>query len=194
MRQGWRHFIHQALEGVADDPHVRMLRERLRSGGQVIRVHFEDSGQGPSYRVVLSLDRQLSELRVPHSESFTRWSLEAGVRMATLEDEVARFTLLLRERLQAVEAELGRSSLQGVLVEVVRELGPPKAQASLSGRQVHSLSEGRARLQAMRTVEGVITTLVKDLGTGLKYDEAQVAGTLDAVLERFVSAPATHQP
>jgi hypothetical protein len=187
MRQTWHHFIHASLQGATDDPYVRLLRERLRSGSSVVRVHFEDSGREPGYRVLLSLHRQLSEMRVPHSDSFTRWSLEAGVRMASLEEEAGRFTLLVKERFEPVEEELGRTYLDSILVEVLRRLGPPKVQARLANRHVDVPAEGRAKLRAMGAVEAVIILLAKDLGSALKYDEQQVADILDSALERYLS-------
>jgi hypothetical protein len=188
MRQTWHHFIHASLQGATDDPYVRLLRERLRTGSSVVRVHFENSGREPEYRVLLSLHRQLSEMRVPHSDSFTRWSLEAGVRMASIEEEVSRFALLVKEQFEPVEEELGRELFNTVLVEQLRKLGPPKVQAQLPDRNVYELSEGRARIRAARAVEAVLIALAKELGSALKYDEAQVADNLEAALERYVSA------
>jgi hypothetical protein len=188
MRQTWHHFIHASLQGAADDPYVRLLRERLRTGSSVVRVHFESSGREPEYRVLLSLHRQLSEMRVPHSDSFTRWSLEEGVRMASLEEEVSRFALLVKEEFEPVEEELGRDSFNSVLMEELRKLGPPKVQAHLVKRHIMGVSEGRAKIRASSTVEAVLLVLVKDLGSSLRYDEAQVADILDAALARYVSA------
>jgi hypothetical protein len=188
MRQTWHHFIHASLQGATDDPYVRLLREQLRTGSSVVRVHFESSGREPEYRVLLSLHRQLSEMRVPHSDSFTRWSLEAGVRMASTEEEVNRFLLLVKEQFGPVEEELGRELFNTVLVEQLRKLGPPKVQAQLPDRNVYELSEGRARIRAARAVEAVLIALAKELGSALKYDEAQVADILEAALERYVSA------
>ena len=188
MRQTWHHFIHASLQGATDDPYVRLLRERLRTGSSVVRVHFEKPGRGPEYRVLLSLHRQLSEMRVPHSDSFTRWSLEAGVRMASIEEESNRFVLLVKEQFEPVEEELGREFFNTVLVEQLRKLGPPKVQARLPDRHVYELSEGRARIRAARAVEAVLIVLAKELGSALKYDEEQVADILEAALERYVSA------
>jgi hypothetical protein len=192
MRQTWHHFIHASLQGATDDPYVRLLRERLRTGSSVVRVHFENSGHEPEYRVLLSLHRQLSEMRVPHSDSFTRWSLEAGVRMASTEEEINRFVLLVKEQFEPVEEELGRELFNTVLVEQLRKLGPPKVQAQLPDRHVYELSEGRARIRAARAIEAVLILLAKELGSALKYDEAQVADILEAALERYVSARFQH--
>jgi hypothetical protein len=190
MRERWHHFIHASLQGAADDPYVRLLRERLRSGSSVVRVHFESSGSGrtPEYRVVLALHRQLSEMRVPHSDSFTRWSLEAGVRMASSEEEVARFTLRVKEQFQPMEGEHGRDLFNVVLVEGLRKLGPPRVQARLANLHVPGTVEGRAKLRALSDLDNVLSRLAKELGASLKYDEAQVADILDAALEHYVSA------
>ncbi len=186
MRQGWQHFIHQTLQGAPDDPYVRLLREKLRTGSSVVRMHFEDTGGGPAYVVLLSLHRQLSEMRVPHSESFTRWSLESGTRMASAEEEAKRFALLLRERFAPVEEELGREAFESVLLEELRMLAPPLTQGQLGSRRVLDLSEGRARGKARAAIDAVLTSLARELGASLKYDESQVARILDEALAQYV--------
>jgi hypothetical protein len=188
MRQLWQHFIHASLQGAADDPYVRLLRERLRTGSSVVRVHFEGSGRAPEYRVLLSLNRQLSEMRVPHSDSFTRWSLEAGVRMASFEEEVSRFALRVKERFEPMEVERGRDFFNAVLVEELRKLGPPRVQVRLANLRVYGVGEGHAKLRALSAFDTALSSLAKELGSSLKYDEAQVADILDAALERYVSA------
>jgi hypothetical protein len=187
MRQGWQHFIHETLKGTPDDPYVRLLREKLRTGSSVVRVHFEDTGTAPMYVVLLSLHRQLSEMRVPHSESFTRWSLESGTRMASAEDEAKRFALLLRERFAPVQKELGRESFESALLAELRMLAPPRTQGQLGDRRVLDLSEGRARGKAQAAIDSVLASLARELGASLKYDESQVAQLLDEALARYIA-------
>jgi hypothetical protein len=192
MSQGWQEFVHQSLKGAADDPHVRLLRERLRSGSSVVRVHLDDSGRQPEYRVLLSQHRQLSEMRVPHSDSFTRWSLETGTRLATSEEEARRFARVLRERLESLEQELGRDYFESVFREQLRSLGPPRALARLDGGRLvyqpySGVMDGRARRKALERIESVLSSLARDLGSSLKYGEQEAAELLDAVLERYVS-------
>lgn len=192
MRQGWQEFVHQSLKGATDDPHVRVLRERLRSGSSVVRVHLDDTGRQPEYRVLLSLHRQLSEMRVPHSDSFTRWSLETGTRLADAEEESRRFALLLRERFEPVEQELGREDFDSLVREELRSLGPPRALARLDGggpvQPLHSdVADGRARRQARERIESVLSSLARDLGSSLKYREDEVAELLDTAIERYLS-------
>lgn len=191
MRQGWQEFVHQSLKGAADDPHVRLLRERLRSGSSVVRVHLDESGRQPQYLILLSEHRQLSEMRVPHSESFTRWSLEAGTRLATPEEEARRFALVLRERFMPLEEKLGREYLDGILIEQLSALGPPRVQGWLAGRSLpHSAAvfgDGSIRRNAQERIEGVLAALARDLGTSLKYSEQEAAGLLDAALEHYFS-------
>lgn len=188
----WQEFIHQSLKGAADDPHVRLLRERLRSGSSVVRVHLEDSRRQPEYRVLLSLHRQLSEMRVPHSDSFTHWSLETGTRLATAEEEARRCALLLRERFEPVEQELGRDYFESLLREQLRSLGPPRALTRLDGGNlVHhpftGVADGRARRKAQERIQSVLSSLARDLGSSLKYGEDEVAQLLDAALERYLA-------
>jgi hypothetical protein len=191
MTQGWQEFVHQSLTGAADDPHVRLLRERLRSGSSVVRVHLDDSGHQPEYRVLLSLHRQLSEMRVPHSDSFTRWSLETGTRLDTPEAEARRFALVLRERFDPLEQTLGRAYFDSIFIEQLRTLRPPRAQARLAGTGVvhpsHVLVDGATRRNTLERIESVLTSLARDLGFSLKYGEGETAELLDEALERYVS-------
>lgn len=192
MRQGWQEFVHQSLKGAADDPHVRLLRERLRSGSSVVRVHLEDTGRQPEYRVLLSLHRQLSEMRVPHSDSFTHWSLETGTRLATTEEEARRCALLLRERFESVEQELGREDFESLLREELLSLGPPRALTRLDGgrrapRPLPGVADGRARRKSRERIQSVLSSLARDLGASFKYGEDEVAELLDAALERYLS-------
>jgi hypothetical protein len=192
MRPGWLEFVHQSLKGAADDPHVRLLRERLRSGSSVVRVQLDDSGRQPEYRVMLSLHRQLSEMRVPHSDSFTRWSLETGTRLADFEEETRRFALLLRERFAPLVQELGRDFFDSVLIEELRTLGPPRARTRLDRTRrafpsPPGVVDGRARRKARERIESVLSSLARELGSALKYGEDEAAALLDAAIERYLS-------
>ncbi|HEX8823308.1 MAG TPA: hypothetical protein VF794_25505 [Archangium sp.] len=192
MRQGWQEFVHQSLKGATDEPHVRLLRERVRSGSNVVRVHLDDSGRQPEYRVLLSLHRQLSEMRVPHSDSFTRWSLETGTRLADPDEEARRFALLLRERFEPLEQELGREYFDSLLGEQLRGLGPPRARARLDGGRLvyhpySGVADGRARRKDLERIESVLASLARELGSSLKYSEQEVAELLDAALEHSLS-------
>lgn len=182
MRQAWHQFVHQSLAGAPDDPPMRLLRARLRAGNSVVRVHLE----GSEYRVLLSQHKQLSETRVPHSEAFTRWSLEAGVRLATPEEEARRFALLLRERLEPLEQEWGPQLFESVLAEHLRVLEPPRAKRLLEGRPVPPGEGRQARQRAQRAIGAVLTERVQELGKALKYEEAQAAELLDAALEHYM--------
>lgn len=186
MRQAWHQFVHQSLAGAPDDPHMRLLRSRLRAGSSVMRVHLEGSGPGAEYRVLLSLHKQLSESRVPHSEAFTRWSLEAGVRLATPEEEARRFALLLRERLEPLEQEWGQQLFESVLAEHLRVLEPPRAKSLLEGRPVPPGEGRQARQRVRQAIGAALTALARELGKALKYEEAQAAELLDAALEHYI--------
>ncbi|HZH78549.1 MAG TPA: hypothetical protein VEY88_21150 [Archangium sp.] len=190
MRQGWQEFVHQSLKGAADAPHVRLLRERLRSGSSVVRVHLDDAGRQPEYRVLLSQHRQLSEMRVPHSESFTRWSLETGTRLATPEEEARRFALLLRERFEPLEQELGRDHFNTLLREQLRRLGPPQALSLIDGWQLayHPAdgADGRDRRKALALIDSVLASLARDLRASLGYSEQETAELLDAALRHYL--------
>jgi hypothetical protein len=194
MKQGWQEFVHQSLKAATDDPHVRLLRERLGSGSSVVRVHLDDSGRQPEYRVLLSLHRELSEMRVPHSESFTRWSLETRTRLASPEEEARRFALLLRERFEPLEQELGRGPFGALLLEMLRTLAPPRTRTRLDDVFVEhpysgvGVPDGRAMRRAQESLESVLTSLARNLGSSLKYSEQEVAEVLDAAIAHYLSA------
>src|SRR4051812_33968414 len=98
MSAAWLSFVAGTIEGEPDDPFVRLLRQRLSAGYEVVRVNFTTASKGPAYVALLSHLRQLSTMEVPHSAAFTRWALAAGLRMASREEEEQRWALLAGER------------------------------------------------------------------------------------------------
>ncbi|MFL5344255.1 MAG: hypothetical protein ACJ8AT_05650 [Hyalangium sp.] len=187
MLGDWSTLIHYALAGVADDPYVRLLKERLRSGSQIVRIHLENAGRGPEYVVILSLHRQLSEMRIPHSEAFTNWSLEAGARMVDEAGEAERFVLLLRERLLPLSNELGADYFGTLVVDYVRVLGPPEAEKVARQVRSYAAEENRVKLQGIQRVEEVLVELTRALGRSLRYDETSTSRILDAALAQWLS-------
>lgn len=189
MARDWNSLIHHALAGAADDPYVRLLKERLRAGSEVVRIALEESGRTPEYVLILSLQRHLSEMRVPHSESFTNWSLEAGARLSDEEQETRRFALLVGERFAPLRSELGEDFFDAVLVQHVRELGPSRSAAAV--RQVrlspYVVHDGRARLRAIQRIEDLLMELARALGRSLRYDEASTGRILDGALALWLS-------
>jgi hypothetical protein len=127
----WQAFVKRAIDGEPDDPFVSMLRRRLSSGSKVVRVQLDTGPRVPEYRVLLERLRELSELRVPHSASFTRWSLDAGVRLANAGEEATRFALLAAEALQPIADEFSADYADAILIEQLRALGPPRTAALL---------------------------------------------------------------
>jgi len=182
----WQSFVKQAIAGEPDDPFVAMLRRRVASGSKVLRVHLDAEARPPAYRVLLERLRELSELRIPHSPSFTRWSLDNAVRMATPDEEAQRFAMVAAERFQAVAAELGEPEANAVLVERLRALGPQEATAAVVEASTRRAPPpGRAHKRAAALVEGVLRDLAVDLGRRLRYPEAEVATILDGALARL---------
>jgi hypothetical protein len=188
MSRTWSSLIHDALAGVADDPYVRLLKERLKSGSQIVRIHLEAAaGQKPEYVVVLSLHRHLSEMRLPHSEAFTNWSLEAGARMADEAEEAERMALLLHERFIPLLSELDPVHFEAIFVPYIHALAPPQASAAARQLQPFAAVDGRMRQQAIQQLEGVLVDLARMLGRALRYDEASTARILDSALARWLS-------
>jgi len=188
MSRNWSSLIHDALAGVADDPYVRLLKERLRSGSQIVRIHLEPSASPrPEYVIILSLHRQLSEMRLPHSEAFTNWSLEAGARMADEAEEAERMALLLHERFIPLLSELDPAHFEAIFVPHLRALAPPQASEAARQLQPFASVDDRMRRQAIQQMEGVLEDLARMLGRSLRYDEAATARILDSALARWLS-------
>jgi hypothetical protein len=189
MAHNWTSLIHDALVGAADDPYVRLLRERLRAGSEVVRIHLENSERGPEYVLILSLHRQLSEMRIPHSDAFTNWSLDAGARLTDEEQETHRFELLLDQRFFPLRNELGGDFFDSLLVHHVRALGPPRSLAAVQKLRLppSTTQESRARLRAVQRMEDVLMELARALGRSLRYDEALTSRILDGALAQWMT-------
>ncbi|HYO54951.1 hypothetical protein [Archangium sp.] len=189
MAHAWTSLIHDAVVGAADDPYVRLLKERLRAGSEVVRMHLVDSERGPEYVLILSLHRQLSEMRIPHSEAFTNWSLDAGARLTDEEQEMRRFELLLDQRFAPLRDELEASTFDALLVQHVRTLGPPRASVSVQKPRIppYAAHESKAKHRAVQRIEAVLVELARALGRSLRYDEAATSRILDGALARWMT-------
>ncbi|HEY3357749.1 MAG TPA: hypothetical protein VGQ83_31140 [Polyangia bacterium] len=195
MRSSWEAFVAGALEPEPDDPFVRLLRERIDAGYKIRRINLlgggRESPEGPpEYLAILEYRQQLSEMRVPHSDSFTRWSLQRGARLESTQEEERRFALLLAEKLAPLEAEVGRGYFSSILVESLQRLGPPRTMGILANQHAYAAAAGQAKLRSLVGLEGVLTSLAQDLGRSLNYSPQQAAAILDGALaaladERF---------
>ena len=186
MAEAWEAFVHKAIAGEPDDPFTRMLRQRLASGHRIVRIDLEPKAEASTYRVVLERLRELSEVRVPHSSHFTRWSLQAGIRMESIEAEGRRFALLVAERYQPIVDELGADYTNALLLDRVRSLAPPRTLVRITNERPNHLAPGREQLRAVKLLDTMLTSLAGDLGGSLHYSEEEVAEILDMALERFV--------
>lgn len=185
MSSRWREFVAETVAPPKDDPYVRLLRDKVAAGARVVRVHLVD-GRPPKYLLILEYRKQLSEMEIPHSESFTRWSLESGTRMADADEEVRRFALLLTEKLAALEREVGRDYFRSVLVEVLRELGPSATLAMLGERHEGHAAAGPSKDRALQAIESVLVEAIRSLGEALGYGVDESAEILDSALARYV--------
>jgi len=135
---------------------------------------------------VLERLRELSEMRVPHSPHFTRWSLQAGIRMESIEAEAHRFALLAAERHQLIIEELGADYADAILLDRVRNLAPPRTLVRIVNERPNRLAPGREQLRAARVLDTMLASLAGDLGGSLHYSEEEAAEILDKALEHFV--------
>jgi hypothetical protein len=189
MARDWTSLIHDAVVGAVDDPYVRLLKERLRAGSEVVRIELAHAERGPEYVLILSLHRQLSQMRIPHSDAFTNWSLNEGARLADEEQEMRRFELLLEQRFAPLQEELEASTFDALLVQHVRTLGPPRASVSARKLRIppYEVPESRAKHRAVQRIEDVLVDLARALGRSLRYDEAATSRILDGVLEKWMT-------
>jgi len=190
MSSSWSSFIEEALQEKVDDPFVRLLRERIKAGCQIIRINLvtnKDPSISVEYLIVLSCEKQLSEMRIPHSESFTRWSLENGVRLETAEEEAQRFVLLACDGLQLIEQDVGKDYLDSILVNYLKELAPPLVMQRLVSHHSYQPSLDTAMDRAILGLESLFVSLARNLGRNLGYGVEDTAQILDAALESLVN-------
>lgn len=195
MAHDWTSLIHDAVVGAVDDPYVRLLKERLRAGSEVVRIQLVDSERGPEYVLILSLHRQLSEMRIPHSDAFTNWSLDAGAKLTDEEQEMRRFELLLHPRFAPLRDELEASIFDALLIQHVRILGPPGASAFVQKLRSppYEALESRAKQRALQRIEDVLVELARALARSLRYDEAATSRILDGALAQWMSRHLTDE-
>ena len=185
MSAAWLKFVGQTINGEPDDPFVRLLRQRVESGHEVVRINLVATAKGPSYAVLLAHLRQLSTMEVPHSPAFTRWSLASGLRMTAREEEEQRWALLAAERFRTISDDFGADYASLILLDRLRALGPPRTIRALAREQVTRTALGRDQSRAIREVDAFLQSLAGDLGGPLSYTVDEVAEILDGALERF---------
>ncbi|WP_375755562.1 hypothetical protein [Corallococcus exercitus] len=186
MTRDWNSLIRYALEGAEGEPFLRSLKARLRTGSQVVSVRLENVGEKPEYVLFLSLHKQLSEMRVPHSEAFTSWSFDTGTRMTDEQQEQARFVLLLGEHLAALASDVGLDVLMSLLSNHLPALGAPRS--SEAARRLRSARRADSAVQrATEKLDCVLVGLARALGRSLKYDEATTGRVLDGALADWIS-------
>ena len=184
MTATWDQLVAGAVAGPADDAYVQFLRERLAAGARVIRVNFvPDKAE---YQVLLEQQQHLTPVRVPHCDSFTRWSFTTGRRMASVEEEIERLALVLRERFEPTEAEVGRDYLQSALWSWVREASPPRTSLIVQQTSVNKPNPGHSLDRARVQIETIITELATALGRGLGYENSLAGDLLDRSLGVYI--------
>ena len=189
MDTAWVQFVGGVIQGEPDDPFVHLLLQRLHAGYTVVRINFTTTPKGPVYVLLLSHLRQLSKMEVPHSASFTRWSLAAGMRMASREEEEERWALLAAERFQLIADDVGADYARLILLECLRVLAPPRTGRALALERATRTAPGREQSRAIRQVDAFLGSLAGDLGGALRYPAEEAADLLDGALERLVGAP-----
>jgi hypothetical protein len=185
VKPTWQSFLAEAIVGAPDDPFVRSLKRRLASGYTVDRVNLAPIPNGVAYSLLLSYQQALSRMEVPHSPSFTRWSLANGIKMASREEEERRWALLAAERFQPVAEQLGAEYATSILLERLRALGPPRTTAALAEERTKATEPGREQARAIRVVDDFIHALAQDLSGALGYSAEETAEILDGAMEQF---------
>lgn len=188
MSAAWLEFVTRTIEGEPDDPFVRLLRQRVESGHEVVRVNVMATPKGPAYAVLLAHLRQLSTMEVPHSPGFTRWALARGIRMASREEEEQRWALLASERFRPIADDFGADYAKLIFLGRVRALAPPRTIRTLSREQITRTAPGREQSRAVREVDGFLRSMAEDLGGPLHYSVGDVAEILDGALDLFSRA------
>lgn len=189
MTDSWTHFVANALRPPQDDPYVALLREKLHTGCRVVRVHVvvePARSEQPEYLVVLDCQQQLSEMRIPHSPAFTRWSLGDGIALASPEEESVRFSLLLTERWEPVILDHGKDLFQSTLVARAKKLGPPQAVAALGTYSLPVYEQSLAKVQVERSIDQALAASLWELAWDLHYEPGTAAAILDEALTRYL--------
>jgi hypothetical protein len=181
----WHAFVKRAIDGEPDDPFVAMLRRTLAAGSRVIRVNLAEKPKGPAYRILMSRVQELSVMEIPHSASFTRWSVANGVRMASPEEETRRFVVLLEERFAPIVEEYGKEQAQGLLLARLRTLNPARTAQALADLRDYPTAPGRAQIRAAQQLDAFLAVPAGELGGALHYPEMETESILDEALERF---------
>lgn len=185
MASRWETFVQQAVAEEPDDSFVAMLRRSIAAGSRVVRVRLDADARPPTYGVLLERLRELSELRIPHSPAFTRWSLGAGVRMATAENEACRFALIAGERLRELTEELGQDEARRFMLERLRALAPRETATMLAGLPAAPPPARRVEARAAARVDRLLRGLAADLGRALRYPPSEVSSILDQALAQL---------
>lgn len=186
---GWTDFVRAAIGPEPDDPFVRLLRDKIGSGSQVIRANAVRSpdDRPPDYLVVLVRDGQISEMRIPHSPSFLRWSLESGTRLETPEEEALRFRFVLAERIEEVAAHLDQEQIITLLVRRVRSLAMPASCEMLQGDgQADHAARGQAPGWSEMALDERLAATARDLARSLRYPEQETAGIIDRAMAEYL--------
>ncbi|RKI46923.1 hypothetical protein D7X55_36960 [Corallococcus sp. AB049A] len=185
MTRDWNSLIRYALEGEEAEPFLRLLKARLRTGSQVVSVRLENAAVKPEYVLILSLHKQLSEMRVPHSEAFTGWSFDTGMRMADEQQEQARFVLLLGEHFAALARDVGPDVLMALLSDHLPAMGAPRSSEAARHLRTSRHVDSVVR-RAAEKLDLVLVGLARALGRSLKYDEATTGRILDGALAQWI--------
>lgn len=188
MTDSWRRWVHEVISAQQDDTFVTLLKQRLAAGESVMRVGIEsgDLTVLPVYRLVLRRGSSLSELRLPHSFAFTRWSFETGTCMESPEQEAWRFDALLSEKFGAMVSELGKDYFRSLLYEEIRRLAPPRTSALITSEHFNPAQESNAKYKSRLRLHEVLGNLIERLVRDLRYEEAAAADILDGALARSV--------
>jgi hypothetical protein len=200
MNSNWDEWIHRALREEAEDPFVLLLRNRVAHGDRVVRVNLDPATLRvrPTYTIVLARGTNLSELRLPHTESFIRWCLATGTRMETFEEESLRCAATLAERLRPMPADGGNRAILSALRHLIPALGAPRGLSRLASEEVEAPGQALPWTGGALRIDEELARVARELAGPLAYTETEVASILDGglvgLLDSLSASPASAEP
>ncbi len=184
MLTRWEDFVRDAFDRTTEDSHVQFLKERLEQGWRLISAETFAGTEPRGYDLMLEYNRNLEPTVVPHSDAFTEWSVQNGIRMGSDASEVHRFSWVLEDRLAEEKARVGNDFFESVLVEVIHELAPPLAVQSIVNVQRNRSAEGESRWMVHTRITSTLVTVLGML-LALGYETREAAEITDRALTEY---------
>lgn len=179
----WIEWVRSALAPERDDPFVHSLRAQVEAGYRIVRVTLAETQGPPEYLVALASRSDLTQMRIPHSRSFTRFCVQTGTRLDSRAAEALRFSWILEEQLKPAIDELGASRLLAAISQEIGRLQAPRSGASAAVARGGAPAAAEARVSA--AFRETLRQVAAWLGHDLRYTERETADILDEALSGF---------